>query len=87
MKSCGPLHIDEKRLNDQLEPIYNSSVPIQDVALKTSQKWRTKETGGERGPGRSVLAARRNDDDDDYMALIWLIFEELEWKVRRLGQG
>ena len=26
--------MDEQRLDDQLEPIYNSSVPIQDTALK-----------------------------------------------------
>ena len=35
MYSCGPLHMDEQRQDDQLEPIYNSSVPIKDVALKT----------------------------------------------------
>ena len=28
----------EQRLDDQLEPTYNSSVPIQDVALKTYRK-------------------------------------------------
>ena len=27
--------MDEQRQDDHLEPIYNSSVPIQDVALKT----------------------------------------------------
>ena len=27
--------MDKQRQDDQLEPIYNSSVPIQDVALKT----------------------------------------------------
>ena len=26
--------MDEQKQNDQLEPTYNSSVPIQDVALK-----------------------------------------------------
>ena len=30
----GPHQMDEQRQDDQLEPIYNSSVPIQDVALK-----------------------------------------------------
>ena len=45
--SCGPLHMDEERQDDQLEPIYNSSVPIQDIALKTSREQGTKETGGE----------------------------------------
>ena len=33
--SCGPFYMDEQRQDDQLEPIYKSSVPIQDVALKT----------------------------------------------------
>ena len=31
----GPLHMDEQMQDDQLEPLYNSSVPIQDIALKT----------------------------------------------------
>ena len=52
---CGSLHMDEK------EPIYNSSVLIQDVALKTYQEWWMIEMGGERGSGRSVLVA--HDDD------------------------
>ena len=40
-----------------------SSVPIQDVALKTSRKQWTIGTNGERGPGRPVLAAQHDDDD------------------------
>ena len=36
--SSGALHMDEQRQDDKLEPIYNSSVPMQDVALKTSQE-------------------------------------------------
>ena len=52
-----PLHTDEQRQDDQLEPIYNSSVPIQDVAWKTSRERWTIETSGERGSRRSVLAA------------------------------
>ena len=48
-----------------VKPIYNSSVPIQDVALKTyGERW-TIEKGGGRGSGISVLAARHDDDDDD----------------------
>ena len=54
--------MDEQRQDDQLEPTYNSSVPIQDVALKTYQKRWTIEKGGERGSGISVLAARHDDD-------------------------
>ena len=60
--SCGPLHMDEQKQDDQLEPIYNSSVPIQDIALKTSLERWTIETSGERGSGGSVLAARHDDD-------------------------
>ena len=59
--------MDEQRQNDQLEPIYNCSMPIQDVALKTSREQRMIETGGERGSGISVLAARHDDDDDNDM--------------------
>ena len=57
--------MDEQRQDDQQEPIYDSSVPMQDIALKTSQERWTIETNGENGSGRSVLAARHDDDDDD----------------------
>ena len=50
------------KADDQLELIYNSSVPIQDVALKTYRERWTIETGGGRGSGRSVLAAWHDDD-------------------------
>ena len=33
--SYGLRHMDEQRQDDQLEPMYNHPVPIQDVALKT----------------------------------------------------
>ena len=55
--SRGPLHMDEQSQNDQIEPIYNSSVLIQDVALKTYREGWTIETVAGRGSGRSVLAA------------------------------
>ena len=55
--------MDEERQDDQQESIYNSSVPTQDIALKTSQEQWTVETGGKRGSGRSVLAAQHDDDD------------------------
>ena len=57
--------MDEQKQEDQLEPIYYSSAPIQDIALKNSQDRWTIETGSERGSGRSVLAERHGDDDDD----------------------
>ena len=53
------------KVNDLLEPIYNSSVPIQDVALKIYRERWTIKTGGGRESGRSVLAVRHDDDDDD----------------------
>ena len=53
--------MDEQRQDDQLEPTYNSSVLIQDVALK---RWTIKKDGG-RGSGRSVLMARNDDDDNE----------------------
>ena len=30
--------MDEQKQDDQLEPIYNCTVPIQDIDLKTSQE-------------------------------------------------
>ena len=35
----GPLHMAKQRQDDQLQPTYNNSVPIQEVALKTYRKW------------------------------------------------
>ena len=37
----------EQRQDDQLEPLYNSSVAIQDIALKTFRERWTIETDGE----------------------------------------
>ena len=54
--------MDEQRQDDKLEPIYNSSVPIQDVALKTSLEQWTIETGDKRRSGRSLLAAWHDDE-------------------------
>ena len=51
--------MDEQRWNDQQEPIYNNSKPIQVVAWKTS--WMI-EMGGERGSGKSVLVVQHDDD-------------------------
>ena len=53
----------EQRQDDQLEPTYNSSVPIQGVALKTYRKRWTIGRGGERGSGISVLMPRHDDDE------------------------
>ena len=66
--------MDDQREDNQLEPIYNSSVPIQDVALKTI------ETGGERGSERSMLAARHNDDDETLFNELYLSMILVFWK-------
>ena len=55
--------MDDQGQEDQLEPIYSSSVPIQDVSLKTYRERWTIETVGERGSRRSMQAARHHDDD------------------------
>ena len=62
MFSYGLRHMAEQKQTDQLEPTYNSSVRIQDVALRTCQKRWTMGRSGERGSGISVLAARHDDD-------------------------
>ena len=54
-----------QRLNDQLEPLYNSSVPIHGVTWKTSWKRWTIETSSEKVLGKPVLAVQHDDDDDD----------------------
>ena len=63
----GPLHMDEQRQDDQLEPTYSSSVPIWEVTQETCWKQWTIGRGGERGSGRSVLVVRY--DDDIYMRI------------------
>ena len=61
--------MDAQDLDDYLDHIYSSSVPIHDVARKTCRERWSIETGGERGSGKSVLAARYDDDDDDEVLL------------------
>ena len=55
--------MDEQMQDDQLEHTYRSSVPIQEVSLKTCRKQWTIEKGDEKGSGISVLMARHDDDD------------------------
>ena len=64
-----PLHMDEQRQDVQLEPKYNSSVPIHDVVWKTYRERRTIETGGRSVSGKSVLVD--DDDDDDFYNLFF----------------
>ena len=51
MYSCGPLHMDEQRKDNKLEPTYSSSVPIRDVILKTCRKQWTIRKGRREGQG------------------------------------
>ena len=69
--------MDEQRLDDQLEPICSSSVPIQDVAWKTSRERWTIETGSERGSGRSVLAVQHDNNDGSWFES--RVFLLLDW--------
>ena len=62
MYSYGPLHMDEQRKDDQLEPTYSSSVLIRDVAQRTCRKQWTIGRGGKRGSGISVLIVRHDND-------------------------
>ena len=39
MYCCEPFYMDEQKRDDQLEPLYNSFVPIEDIALETSREW------------------------------------------------
>ena len=55
--------MNEQRLDHELDPIYNSSVPIQDVSWKTCWERWTIETSAERGSEKSVQIARYNDED------------------------
>ena len=48
MYSRRPLHMDKQRLDDQLEPMFNSSVSIQDVTWKICRERWTIE--GQRYP-------------------------------------
>ena len=57
--------MDKQRQDDQLEPTYNSGMSIRNIVLKTYREQWMIETGGERGSGRSVLAAQH--DDDEYL--------------------
>ena len=46
------LHMDEQRQDNQLKPIYNNFVSIQDIVLNTSRERWMIVMGGERGLGR-----------------------------------
>ena len=63
MYSYGPPHMAEQKQDDQLKPIYSSSVRIRYVDLRTCQKQWTIGRSGKRGSEISMLAVRHDDDD------------------------
>ena len=65
MYSCGTLHIDDQRQDDQLEPTYSSYVPIGYVSLGTCRKQYTKGRDDERESGIFALMVRHDNDGDD----------------------
>ena len=71
--SSKPLHMDEQKLDEQLEPTYTCFVPIQDVALKIYRERWTIEKGGRRGSGWSTLVVRH---DDDHNSVIKVVFRD-----------
>ena len=54
-----------QKKDDQHERTFSNYVRIRDVVQKTCLKRCTIGKSGERGSGRSVLAARHDNDDDD----------------------
>ena len=77
----------EQNQGDQLEPTYDRSVRIQDVALRTYRKRLTRGRRGERGSGISVLIVRQEDDDDDdeYCDDNSLLAAQLPWLVNLMS--
>ena len=55
--------MDEQKQDNQLEPTYTRSLPMQNVALKTWREQWMIEKGGGSGSGRFVLMAWHDDDD------------------------
>ena len=53
--------MDEQGQGDELEPTYNSFMPIQDVPLKTYREQWTIEKGVGGGSGKSALVVRHED--------------------------
>ena len=69
------LHMDEQRQDDQLEPTYNSSVAIQDVALKTYRKRWTTENGDGSESVRAAMVTWHDDDNNGVnvmFVIVWI---------------
>ena len=58
--------MDEQRQDVQLEPTYNNSVPVRNVALRIYRKQWTIGRCGERGSEISMLIPHDDDDDDEF---------------------
>ena len=65
----GPLHMDEQRLHDQIEPMYNSSTDTWCSLEDLLQRWMIKMTG-ERGSGKSLFTTWHDKNDDDVSELV-----------------
>ena len=63
----------DQKQDDQLVPIYSSSVRIRDVALRAYQKQWTIGRSGEKESRISVLVARHDDDNDLIIIIIIII--------------
>ena len=71
----GPHNMDEQKQDEQLQPIYNSCVPIEDVTLKTSRKLWTIEMSSERGSVTWLLSLFTYDYYYYYLLIIYLCWQ------------
>ena len=74
-----PLHMDEKKLDDQLENINkilmtNTGCTLEDL------RW-TMKTNVERGSGKSMLSERHDDDDSSFVFTLLKPFLLLLFKI------
>ena len=65
MYSYESLHLERQWLDNQLELINSSSVPIRNVARETYQERWTIKRSGERGQEISLLIAHDLDNDEN----------------------
>ena len=84
--SCGPFHMDKQRQDNQLEPTYNSSMPIRNVALKTYRGRWMIEKGGERGWGRSALVVGHDDEFSSKVQIFFQPFTSLHFYSGKITQ-
>ena len=63
MYSCGPVHMDVQRQDDQLEHTIQQLCADTGCNSEDLLEAMDDREGGERGPEISVLIARHDDDD------------------------